>query len=138
MSMTRRWLPLLLCAGFLIPAAVGATPGSGAGSTATYPAIPPKFVPACQDSLARAEDKSIALGCLIQASHAAGDTTFKTFFTRVFEGGVYVADLPGKPGALVIPGEDLEVNGVYVRSVRLALPDVPVLDAAGKPLMLAS
>jgi urea transport system permease protein len=139
MSMTRRWLPFVPCAGLLLglAAAVGAT---SPGSAAPIPAPPEKFVPACQDSLARAEDKSAAIDCLIKASHAAGDTSFKTFFGRVFEGAVFVADLPGRPGALVLPGDEVESGDTYVRPVRLALPEGAdyVTDAAGKPLMLLS
>jgi urea transport system permease protein len=103
------------------------------------------FAPACQDSLAAAEDKAPAIDCLISAARAADSPAaleaWKSFFTKVFEGGVSVASLPGHPHALVVPGEEVADpghDGAYFRPLRFALPDAPVTDASGRPLMISS
>jgi urea transport system permease protein len=95
------------------------------------------LVASCLDSLALSlEGKSLAVECLIARSNASPDTAFKPLFTEISNGGVYVTRLPGRPHALVIPGEEFEKDGVYFRPVRLAYPYEALTGPDGKPLVV--
>jgi urea transport system permease protein len=84
------------------------------------------------------EGKAAAVECLIAQSHASADTAFKPLFTEIANGGVFVANLPGRPHALVVPGEEIEIDGAYFRPVRLAYPYQDLAGSDGKPLLFSS
>ncbi len=87
----------------------------------------------CLDSLAHSDSaKTTALQCLI----ASGNDSLKSLYQNLFMGNVYIANLPGSPGALVIP--DSETEGADTLTVHRAWPYTAVLGTDGKALRFPS